>query len=163
MQTRTTTVPRARFWTIGPNGHAVKLTLSPGHSLRWSQIALDGRPITRTWRHYRLADGRLPASKIVAFEHACGAYYVSEYLAGGAGRIVIRLPAGHPADAEELAGLQEHLAESLTLLIRCYRGRASIEETQRELTATLQAMAWHRANVAQLTQPGLDLGGDDDE
>lgn len=110
-----------------------------------------------------LADGRLPASKIVAFEHACGAHYVSEYLAGGAGRIVIRLPAGHPADAEELAGLQEHLAESLTLLIRCYRGRASIEETQRELTATLQAMAWHRANVAQLTQPGLDLGGDDDE
>lgn len=110
-----------------------------------------------------LADGRLPASKIVAFEHACGAHYVSEYLAGGAGRIVIRLPAGHPADAEDLAGLQEHLAASLALLIRCYRGRASIEDTQRDLTASLQAMAWHRENVRQMTQPALDLGGDDHE
>ena len=52
MQTRITTVPRARFWTIGPNGHAVKISLSPGHSLRWSHPDQDGGPITKVWRHY---------------------------------------------------------------------------------------------------------------
>jgi hypothetical protein len=52
MQTRFTTVPRARFWTIGPNGHAVKISLSPGHSLRWSHPDQDGGPITKVWRHY---------------------------------------------------------------------------------------------------------------
>lgn len=46
------TVPRARFWTIGPNGHAVKVSLSPGHSLRWSHPDQDGAAITKTWRHY---------------------------------------------------------------------------------------------------------------
>jgi hypothetical protein len=46
------TVPRARFWTIGPDGHAVKVSLSPGHSLRWSHPRQDGGPITKIWRHY---------------------------------------------------------------------------------------------------------------
>jgi transcriptional regulator with XRE-family HTH domain len=109
-----------------------------------------------------MADGRLPASKIPAFEHACGVHYVTEYLAGGAGRIVIQIPAGHPADAESIAGLQAIMADATAKLIRCYRGQASIEETRDGLTVTLQALAWHRSNVTRLDQPELGLPGDGD-
>ena len=110
-----------------------------------------------------MADGRMPASKIPAFEHACGVHYVTEYLAGGAGRIVITLPTGHPADAESLAALQAIIADATAKLIRCYRGEASVAEVHAELTVSLQALAWHRENVAHLGAPELDLGlgGDD--
>ena len=107
-----------------------------------------------------MADGRLPASKIPAFEHACGAYWVSEYLAASSGRIVIQIPAGHPTDAEGLATLQAIIADATARLIRCYRGEASIEETRDGLTVSLQALAWHRENEARLETPELDLQGD---
>lgn len=109
-----------------------------------------------------MSDGKMPASKIAAFEHFCGAHYVSEYLAAGSGRIVIQIPAGHPADAEKLAALQAIIADATARLIRCYRGDASIEETRDGLTVSLQALAWHRENVGHLDQPELDLAGGDD-
>lgn len=108
-----------------------------------------------------MADGRLPVSKVPAFEHACGVHYVSEYLAAGAGRIVIAIPAGHPTDAEGLAALQAIIADATARLIHCYRGEASIEDTRDGLTVTLQALAWHRENVAHLGQPELELQGAD--
>lgn len=85
-----------------------------------------------------------------------------KYLAGGAGRIVIQIPPGHPADAEALAGLQSIMADATAKLIRCYRGQATLDETRDGLTVTLQALAWHRENVAHLDQPELGLSGDGD-
>lgn len=107
-----------------------------------------------------MADGRMPAAMIPVFEHVTGAHFVTEYLAGGAGRLVIKIPAGHPVDAEAIAGLQGILAEAMTDLIRCYAGKASVEQTRQELTGTLQSLAWHRENVSKLQQPEFDLGED---
>lgn len=104
-----------------------------------------------------MADGRMPAAMIPAFEHVTGVHFVTEYLAAGSGRIVIKIPAGHPQDAEALAGLQSLLADAVADLIRCYAGKASVEQTVQELTATLQSLAWHRENVGKLERPELEL------
>lgn len=108
-----------------------------------------------------MGDARMPAAMIPGFEHVCRAHYVSDYLAAGQGRIVIQIPPGHPADIEDLAGLQSLIADSVAQLVRCYRGQAAIDATQRDLTQSLQGLGWHRENVAHLTHPELDLGGDD--
>lgn len=110
-----------------------------------------------------MSDGRMPVAMIPAFEHVTGAHFVTEYLAAGTGRIVIKIPAGHPQDAEVLADLQSLLAGAMADLIKCYAGRVSVEQTVQELTATLQSLAWHRENVVKLEQPELDLGQAPDE
>lgn len=107
-----------------------------------------------------MGDARMPASMIPGFEHICGAHYVSDYLAAGHGRIVIQIPAGHPAAIEDLSELQVLIANSVAQLVRCYRGQATVDATQRDLTQSLQGLGWHRENVAHLTHPELDLGGD---
>lgn len=109
-----------------------------------------------------LADARMPAVSIPAYEHICGAHFVSEYLAGGAGRIVVKIPAGVPASVEDVARLQAIVAEAVARLARCYRDAEDTENTRTALTESIQAMAWHRENVARLDEPELDLGGDDE-
>lgn len=109
-----------------------------------------------------LGDAKMPASKIAAFEHVCGCHFVSSYLAAGAGRIVVQIPDGHVPDAEEVAGLQAIIADAVAKLARCYRGECDIEETQRQLTVTLQAVAYHRGNVGKMSTPELDFCGCDD-
>jgi hypothetical protein len=110
-----------------------------------------------------LADARMPAQSIPVYEHVCGAHFVTEYLAAGCGRMVVAIPPGAPADAEDLAALQGQIAEAVARLIRCYRGDADTAETREGLAGSIRSLAWHRENVAHLGAPELDLslGGDD--
>lgn len=110
-----------------------------------------------------MADGRMPAAKIPAFEAVCGAHFVSDYLAAAHGRIAIAIPRGHHADVEDLAGLQAVLADAVGKLARFWHGRATMDETLAGLTISLQALAWHRENVRRADEPELDLGADQDE
>lgn len=109
-----------------------------------------------------LGDARMPAAKIQAFEHACGVHFVSEYLAGNANRLVVRVPAGHPASAEDIAGLMTITADAVAKLARFWRHEISYEEAHAGLTVSLQATAWHRENIGKAEAPELDLGGADD-
>jgi len=104
-----------------------------------------------------MGDGKMPACKIEPFEHACGCHFVSEYLAGGAGRIVVKVPLGRQPDAESLAGLQAVTADAVAKLARYWRGEIDYDEAHAGLTICLKAAAWHRSNMEHAAQPDLDL------
>lgn len=110
-----------------------------------------------------LGDAKMPVSSIPVYEHVCGVHFVTEYLAAGCGRVVVTIPPGVPADAEDLAALQGQIAEAVARLIRCYRGMEDAAATVDGLTGSIRAMAWHRENVRHLDAPELDLQGDDHE
>ena len=108
-----------------------------------------------------LSNGQMKASLIPSFENACGIHFVTEYLAAGAGRIVINIPLGRRADELALAELQALCAEAVAKLIRFYHDDlGDAEDTREYLTNALQGLAWHRENVDKLDMPELDLGGE---
>ena len=105
-----------------------------------------------------LSNGSMPSGKIQAYEHICGIHLVSEYLAASANRIVIEIPTGKAANAADISELQAVISESVTKLIRFYRGEADQLETEDALTGVLNSVAWHRVNVHKTDQPELNLG-----
>lgn len=108
-----------------------------------------------------LATGRLPAISIRPFEHACGATYVSEYLAASAHLLAVPMPSGRPAGESDVLDLQQGFADAVSLLIRFYKGEADAADTLSALTSTMNDMAWHRANVERAAAPDLPLFDDD--
>jgi hypothetical protein len=104
-----------------------------------------------------LSDAKMPAASIPAYEHICGAHFVTEYLASGCGRIVVLIPPGTPAGVEDLADLQAQIADAVARLVRCYRSGEDIIGTRDGLTGSIQSLAWHRENVTHLDMPALDL------
>lgn len=107
-----------------------------------------------------MGDGKMPAAKIQPFEHACGAHFVTEYLAGGAHRVVVEIPRGRQPGGEDLAELQMVTAAAVSALSQFWARRIEIDEANAQLTLALQALAWHRANAEQAGHPELDLDDD---
>ncbi|TVO57568.1 helix-turn-helix domain-containing protein [Denitromonas halophila] len=147
--------------------HAMELCLEHArakHNLSIDRVCdLMGEHSTSTVYKW-LATGRLPAVRIRPFEHACGATYVSEYLAASAHLLAIRMPTGRPADETDVMELQAGFSDALALLIHFYKGEADAASTLAALDTTLAAVAWHRANVERTGAPELSLfeGGDDE-
>lgn len=111
--------------------------------------------------HAWLGEWRMPVCKVAAFEHACGAHYLSDFLAAQAGRLVVATPSRR-ATALDLAALQVLNGEVLTLLMRCYQSQATPQETADALTGLICELAFHRANVARMDAPELDLFGSEE-
>lgn len=107
-----------------------------------------------------LATGRLPAILIPAFEHACGCHFASCWLAITAGKLVIDMPSGRSGSTTSMVELNTGFAEALQLLSTFYATPASSDtaEVIAALTAHLQEVAYHQANVAQHSTPELDFG-----
>ena len=110
------------------------------------------------WTLYKwLESGRMPANLIRPFEHACGATYMTQYIAGSAHKLLIDIPSGKPAKDGDLLALQTDFNDALNLLASFYKGDASADDTLSALTATLTQIAGHRANVSQALTPELGL------
>jgi len=119
--------------------------------------------LANKWNLYKwMESGRLPAVLIPAFEHACGAHYVSEYLAYAAQRLAIEIPQGR-TDDESVAALQGMFADAVSLLVRFYRDEADADHTIAQLHRVLSATAWHRENIIKRIEPELDLFASDEE
>lgn len=104
-----------------------------------------------------MANGRMPAILIPAFEHACGVDYLSRYLASTNHRIVIDIPRGRAPTETEVSDLQEASAECVRHLVRFYKGKALAEEVLDAIAHALRHLAWHQANVQKQTSPELPL------
>jgi transcriptional regulator with XRE-family HTH domain len=106
-----------------------------------------------------LATGRLPYILVPAYEHACGCHFASEWAAASAGKLVISMPAGRAATQTDLVELNGCFGAALQLLSDFYAapGRADATETLAALTAHLQQVAWHHANVGQHSNPELEF------
>lgn len=104
-----------------------------------------------------LAENRIPANMIGAFEHACGATFVTQYLCAQAHLLAVEMPIGRKVNASDLMDLQQLFAESMALLIDFYKGNSDQDETVCSLQELMGQVAWHKANVERAASPELDL------
>lgn len=106
-----------------------------------------------------LATGRMPAILIPPYEHACGAHFVSDWLAASAGRLVVPMPTGKAAAEADLLAVNASCAAALTLLTQFYTdpATADLAATTDALRAHLEQVAFHQANVARCAAPELEF------
>jgi len=104
-----------------------------------------------------MATGNIPARKIAGFEHACGASYVSGYLAASSRKLVIDLPTGRMPSSADLHGLQEACTAAVGAVIAYAQGKKAADETIDFLTAAIHRLAVERAHVERQSQPELPL------
>jgi hypothetical protein len=105
----------------------------------------------------KVGENRLTVAELAAFEHACGATHVTEYLCAQAHLLAVEMPAGRKLQAVDAIDLQQHFAEAMALLLGFYKGEADQEETLAALAALMGEIGWHRANVERANSPELPL------
>ncbi|MCA8013583.1 hypothetical protein [Burkholderia cenocepacia] len=111
------------------------------------------------WTLYKwFQSGRMPISLIRPFEDACGADFVTRWVAASAGRLIIDIPTGRDATAEDMQILQRTLNAAVGQLLDFYAGSANADETIATIQQAMEGLAWHRGNVERHVQPELDLG-----
>ncbi len=116
------------------------------------------------WVLYKwVANGRMPAVLIPAYEAACGINLVSRWLAASAGKVLIEVPTGRTSGAQDIQQLQSVLHEATGALMAFYADDQEASATLAAIQAGLEELAWHRGNVQQHAQPQLDLGADHGE
>lgn len=108
------------------------------------------------WVIYKwMEEGGMPARHIRSFEHACGATYVTRYIAASAHMLLIDLPTGRHAVAQDIQAVQEACTAAVGALLAFYSGRSAADETHAALTVALQQLAAERAEVERYTNPEL--------
>lgn len=118
---------------------------------------------TTEWAIYKwLAKGAMPSDRIRPFEFACGATFVTAYLAASAHKLLVDIPTGKRVKDTDLLALQTGFNEAVNLLARFYQGEAEAGETIAALTNVMGAIAGHRENVAKHAVPELGLFEEDD-
>lgn len=116
------------------------------------------------WALYKwVSEGRMPAVMIPAFEHVCGINLISRWLAATGGKLLVDIPTGRRCSAQDMQELQTVLTATTGALLAFYSGTATAGDTLAAVQAGLEALAWHRGNVAQHEHPQLELGGQDHE
>lgn len=112
------------------------------------------------WALYKwIANGRMPAVLLPAYEHACGINLVARWMAATAGQLLVDMPRGRQATPADMVELNTGFAQALQLLTDFYQGgdRADPTATLDALRNHLQQVAAHHLNVTNFTQPELDL------
>lgn len=111
------------------------------------------------WALYKwIANGRMPAVLIPAYEQACGINLVTRWLAGSSGKLLIDVPSGRSSSAHDIQSLQAVLHETTGHLMAFYADNAEASATIASIQAALEELAWHRGNVQQHAHPQLELG-----
>lgn len=102
-----------------------------------------------------LADARMPAHKIVGFETACNALFVTQYLAHSHGCLLVKIPSGRAAEHIEINELQKFMNEVIGQLLDIAANKGDAEDAQEQIIALMQDLAFHKANIEKLKQPEL--------
>lgn len=114
------------------------------------------------WSLYKwIASGRMPTVLVPAFEHACGIDLVTRWLAASHNKLLVPMPTGRQASADDMVQLNSQFASALQLLTDFYAaGPGRVPDPHATLEALrchLEEMAAHHANVSSYTNPELDL------
>ncbi|WP_087863755.1 hypothetical protein [Comamonas thiooxydans] len=106
-----------------------------------------------------IGTGRIPGILIPTYEMACGAHFVSDWLASSAGRMVIPMPTGRKATEAELLQIGEDCATAMRKLAAFYADPAKVDtaELMELLQRHLEQVAFQHHNVGQYTAPQLEL------
>ncbi|MDI3325606.1 hypothetical protein QKW35_14605 [Pontibacterium granulatum] len=102
-----------------------------------------------------LESGRMPAVMIRPFEHACGAEFVTQYLATSANKLLVEIPSGKRSEHKELNELSVAAHSVIGMLISFYDGDQSTDETLNALTGLMEDLAHQRGNIQKHQQPEL--------
>lgn len=104
-----------------------------------------------------LRDGSIPGRKILAYQRACRADFITRWLAHADGKLLVDIPRGRRIDAEDVNALQGVLNGAVGALLAFAAGKSDEAATQAALTQAMEGLAWHRENVARHAQPELDF------
>lgn len=104
-----------------------------------------------------ISEARLPVGLVLAFEGACGINLISRWNASASGQLLLTIPKGKTASPEDIHTLQAALNAAVGDLLAFYRDEKSADAVLASVTAGLNELAWHRANVVKHNQPELDL------
>lgn len=99
----------------------------------------------------------MPVRALIAWQHLAGATHVVRYLASREGAVVVAIPTGRAASADDVHGLQATLNDAIGALLDYLAGSLDRDATLALLTAGLESLAWHRANVEKSAQPELEF------
>ncbi len=128
------------------------------HNLSVDRIA-DRMGLPQKWTLYKwMENGRIPSIEIPAFEHACGANFVTVYLATAAHKLLIDIPVGKKPVDTDILTLNANFNDAISLLTRFYKGEADMQDTLSALTNTIESIAFHRENIQKDHAPELDFG-----
>lgn len=105
-----------------------------------------------------LRDGSMPTRKIPAYEHVCGCDYVSRWVAASNGRMLIMIPTGKNASAQDIQALQEALSDATGQILKFAAGQTSAEDALAAIHTGMTGLAWHKVNIEKHHQPELELG-----
>lgn len=110
------------------------------------------------WTLYKwIEEGGIPARMIRPFEYACGATYLTNYVAASAHKLLVDLPTGRHACAGDIQAVQEACTDAVGALLAFYAGRCAANETHAALTVALERLAAERGEVERYTAPELPL------
>lgn len=110
------------------------------------------------WVLYKyLQKGSMPANLIRPYELACGIDFVTRWLAGSGGRLLVDVATGRKLNHADIVQLHEHFAVALKLLSDFYARPEDPAAALAALTTHMEHVAWHRQNVAQHIHPQLEL------
>lgn len=112
------------------------------------------------WAIYKwMHEGSMPSVRIRPFEFACGATFVTEHLAASAGALLVTIPTGRQANAEQVNDLHATVVDALRHLTRYYSEPTEevADQAVRRLTDALREIASHRENVQRSQEPELEL------
>ena len=129
------------------------------HNLSVERIA-ERMGLEDHWALYKwIANGRMPAVLLPAYEHACGINLVARWMAATDGKLLVDMPRGRQAQPADMGELNTGFAQALQLLTDFYAGgeQADANATLEALRNHLQQVAAHHLNVTNFTQPELDL------
>ncbi len=148
----------ARNWKrVQPNSLRDALRLCKDHALDKRNYSVeriaDLMGITADLLYKWLANGRMPAASIPAYELICGINFVTRWLAASTGHLMIPVPTGRTASAQDMQQLQEVINTAVGQLLQFYGGKAEVESTLAAIQQGMEGLAWHKGNVEKHLQP----------
>lgn len=153
----------ARNWKrVHPNSLIEAFRLAKDYARERKQLSVeriaDLMGVTHDTLYKWLSTGRMPATSIPGYEHACGCQFVTRWLATSSGKLVIDIPTGRNASAESIQELQQCLHTVVGRLMDFQKSEATAEATLASTLAALESLAWHHHNVKREATPELDFG-----
>lgn len=155
---------RQNWKRIQPNSLRDALRLCKDHALEKKNYSVeriaDLMGITADLLYKWLANGRMPASAIPAYELITGINFVTRWLASSTGHLMIPIPTGRNASAEDMHALQELLNDATGQLLQFYNNKAAPAAVLAAIQQGMEGLAWHKGNVEKHLQPELQFTGE---
>ncbi|WDE07269.1 hypothetical protein SG34_010465 [Thalassomonas viridans] len=104
-----------------------------------------------------LATAKVPANKIISFEHSCGINYVTQYLAHSQDLLLISAPTGDKPLNTDIADLQIFMTEVAKHLLLCSQGKSELQEVINKIRTLMQDLAFHESNISQMEKQQSEL------